>query len=122
MKKSSEFKKNKKKKEYNITKNVRNLFRVIKEIDGTAIKGVRNLFRLKKEIDDTIAKDIRNTFRLKAIKDYYKPVTVGNFWSNNYTQYESNGDRNKTLSVEEYLNKIREYLKNIINDLKKPNT
>ena len=122
MKKSSKFKKNKKQIEYNITKNVRNLFRVMKEIDGTAIKGVRNLFRLKKEIDDRIAKDIRNTFRLKAIKDYYKPVTVGNFWSNNYTQYESNGDRNKTLSVEEYLNKIREYLKNIINDLKKPNT
>ena len=30
----------------------------------------------------------------------------------------SNGDRNKTLSTEEYLNKIRPYLKNI-NDLKK---
>ena len=30
----------------------------------------------------------------------------------------SNGDRNKTLSTEECLNKIRPYLKNI-NDLKK---
>ena len=26
------------------------------------------------------------------------------FWSNNYVEYESNNDRNKTLSVEEYLN------------------
>ena len=38
--------------------------------------------------------------------------------SNNYIEYEINVDRNKTLSVEEYLNKIRPYLKNIINDLK----
>ena len=36
--------------------------------------------------------------------------------------YESNGDRNKTLSVEEYLNKIRPYLKDIINNLKKSDT
>ena len=33
--------------------------------------------------------------------------------------YESKGDRNKTLSVEEYLNKISPYLKDIINNLKK---
>ena len=33
--------------------------------------------------------------------------------------YESNGDRNKILSVEEYLNKIRSYLKSVINNLKK---
>ena len=50
---------------------------------------------------------------------YYKPVRVDNFWSNNYIEYESNGDRNKAISVEEYLNKIRPYLKDIINNLKK---
>ena len=42
--------------------------------------------------------------------------------SNIYIEYESNGDRNKTLSVEEYLNNIRPYLKDIINDLKKSDT
>ena len=31
-------------------------------------------------------------------------------------------NRNKTLSIEEYLNKIRPYLKNIINDLNKSDT
>ena len=36
--------------------------------------------------------------------------------------YESNGDRNKTLSVEEHLNKIIPYLKDIINNLKKSGT
>ena len=37
-----------------------------------------------------------------------------NFWSKNYIEYESNIDRNKKLSVEEFLNKIRPYLKDII--------
>ena len=59
--------------------------------------------------------EIRNLSKhMKEV--YYKPVRVGNFWSNNYIEYD---DRNKTLSVEEYLNKIRPYLKDIINDLKK---
>ena len=40
-------------------------------------------------------------------EDYYKPVSEVNFWSNSYIEYDSNGDKNKTLSTEEYLNKIR---------------
>ena len=42
--------------------------------------------------------------------------------SNNYIEYESNSNRNKTLSVEEFFNKIRPYLKDIINNLKKSDT
>ena len=30
--------------------------------------------------------------------------------NNNYIEYESNGARNKSLSLEEYLDKIRPYL------------
>ena len=55
------------------------------------------------------------------VKDYHKPVRVGNFWSNNYIEDKSKGNR-KTLSVEEYLNKIRPYLKDIINNLKTSDT
>ena len=47
-----------------------------------------------------------------------KPVRINNFWSNNYVEYVSNGDRNKALSIEECLNKIRPHLKDIINNLK----
>ena len=57
-------------------------------------------------------KNIRNLFEHK--EDYYKPVRAENFWSNIYIEYESNIDRNKTLSVKEYLNKIRPYLENLI--------
>ena len=52
----------------------------------------------------------------------HKPVRVSNFWSNNYIEYESNGYGKKTLSVEEYLKKIRTYLKDIINNLKTSDT
>ena len=41
------------------------------------------------------------------------------FYSNNYIRYESNGDRNKTLSTEEYFEEVIPYLKYIVNDLKK---
>ena len=37
-------------------------------------------------------------------------------------EYESNDDKKKPLSVQEYLNKIRPYLKEIINNLKKSDT
>ena len=43
---------------------------------------------------------------------------VGNFYSKNYIEYENNGDRNITLSIKEYPDKIKSYLKDIINNLK----
>ena len=51
--------------------------------------------------------EIRNLFEHEEKENYYKPVKVCNFWSNSYIEYESNGDRNKKLSAEEYVNKIR---------------
>ena len=49
-------------------------------------------------------------------KNYYKPVRVCKFWSNIYI--ETKVIEIKEVSVEEYLNKIRPYLKDIINILK----
>ena len=47
-------------------------------------------------------------------KLFYKAVSAGNFYSNNYIEYESNGDINKTLSIKEYLDKIKPFSKDII--------
>ena len=38
-------------------------------------------------------------------EDYYEPVRTNNDFRNNYIEYESNGDKYKTLLVEEYLDK-----------------
>ena len=50
-------------------------------------------------------------------ENYYKPIRINNFWCNNYIEYESNGDRNKKLSAEQYLNKTRSYLKHMENSI-----
>ena len=68
-----------------------------------------------------LGKDIRNIFEHEE-EDYSKLVRVNNFWSNNYIEYKSKGDR-KTLLVKKYLNKIKPYLKDIISsNLKKSYT
>ena len=71
------------------------------------IKSIKNPFILKekkdkKEIKDKIIKDriiryIRTLF--KQEDDYYKSIVVGKFWNNSYIEYESNGYRNKILSL-----------------------
>ena len=93
-----------------IIKDIRNLFRLKKEVKGIGIKGI-------------VLRNIRNFFEYeKEEENYFKPVRVNNFCSNNYIEYKSNGDSNKTLSVEEYLDKIRSYLRDIIYDLKQSDT
>ena len=47
---------------------------------------------------------------------------MGNFWNDSYIEYESKGDKNKKLSVNEELNEIKPYLKDIINDPQKSGT
>ena len=37
-------------------------------IEENKIKNVRNLFRLKREINDKVTKDIRNLFKLEKVK------------------------------------------------------
>ena len=49
------------------------------------------------KINQRVIRDIRNLSEQED--DYYKPLRAGNFWKNNYTEYESNGDGNKNLSV-----------------------
>ena len=96
-------------------KDIRNLFRLRKKLNYTAIKDYK-LKQLK-----TILRDII-IFENKEEENYYKPVRVSNFWSKIYTEYESNTDRNKKIAVEENLNKSRPYLKDIINNFKKSDT
>ena len=52
-------------------------------------------------------------------ENYYKPVRVNTFWSNNCIEYEGNSDK---TSVEESLNKVRPYLKDTINNPKRSDT
>ena len=54
-------------------KGIRNLFRLKKEPNYTAIRNIRNLFRLKKSkaIKDRIHRGIKNPFEHKEEENYY---------------------------------------------------
>ena len=57
-------------------------------------------------------------FDLSIDEDYYKPIIVRGAFNGNYIQYESKGDKGKNLSIKKYLNMIKSYLSDIINDHK----
>ena len=59
-------------------------------------------------------------FNQSIDEDYYKPIRTKSAFNGNYIEYENKGDRNKNLSPKEYLDKIRLYLSNTINDHKTP--
>ena len=42
--------------------------------------------------------------------DYYKPIFAKSSFKENYKYYESQGDKDKKLSVEQYLDMIKPYL------------
>ena len=53
-------------------------------------------------------------FLFDSNKDQCEPVKTVNSFNNNYVQYESIGNKNKNLSIKEYINIIRLYLSDII--------
>ena len=52
----------------------------------------------------------------RTVTNQHEQVTFG---TTIILKYEGNGNRNKTLSIKEYLDKIKSYLKSIINNPKK---
>ena len=53
--------------------------------------------------------------------DYYKPIRTDDGFTgkkNNYIEYKSNGDRYENLSPKQYLDMIRPYLRDLINNHK----
>ena len=88
-------------------------------------KDIRNIFRLKKEIKrikDIVLRNTKNLFEHEKEENYYKTIRVNNLWSNNYIEYKSKGDTIRILLVEKYLHKIRPYLRDIVNDPKQSYT
>ena len=51
-------------------------------------------------------------------EDYYKSIITNGAFNNNYIQYERKGNKNKILTPNKYLDMIRPYLSDIINNHK----
>ena len=83
---------------------------IIKEIKEILYDSILDKDEKIEEIKKTLYHPKNNLF--KAKKDNYKPERTGNAFSSNYIEYKSNGDKDKSLSIKDYLDEIN----NIINN------
>ena len=98
-------KKNALKKTEKFFKNLRKYLGTIKKhhshnSDDPDYEGIRSIEDLFNKIDEV----------------YYKPVKTKRAFNDNYIKYESRGDKDKKLSPEEYLDMIKPYLRDMINN------
>ena len=54
--------------------------------------------------DDRVLRDIRSFSESK--EDYHKPMRTGNGFSSNYIKYENNGNKEKTILINDFLIKL----------------
>ena len=95
-----------------------------KEFSESKIRKIeKNLLELEESLSKLDAeykgvRDMGNLFSLSIDEDYHKPRKIFNGFDNknNYTEYESKGNKDKNLSPKKYLDMIRPYLSDIVND------
>ena len=63
-------------------------------------------------------KEIEYLFNKINDEDYYEPIKTKHAFDHDYMEYESRGDKDNNLSLEEYLEIIRPYLIDMINNHK----
>ena len=73
------------------------------------------------DIDYVGIKEIENVFNKISEEEYYEPTKIRDSFDDNYIEYESRGDKDNNLSLEEYLNIIRPYLRDMIDNYKAHN-
>ena len=81
------------------------------------LKNIERYFKkLKKDLNKikiyeyNITHDIRSLFNNKiSKKDYYEPIQIKSPLEGDYIEYESRGDNNDSLSLEEYINIINDH-------------
>ena len=78
------------------------------------IRDIWTLFETEEEKEERKKKHNGRIIKDRITRD---TRTLWNLWNNNYIEYESNGDKNRNLSLEEYLHNIKPYLSNIIINL-----
>ena len=87
---------------------------VLKNI-GNYLKKLNNDLKKLNKYQDNITHGLDYLFNEE---DYYKPAKVKSAFDGNYVLYESRGDKNAELALYEYFDKIKPYLKDMIDDEK----
>ena len=85
---------------------------VLKNI-GKYLKKLNNDLKKLQKYQDNITHGLDYLFNEE---DYYKPTEVKSAFDGNYVLYESRGDKDANLALYEYFDKIKPYLKDMIDD------
>ena len=64
-------------------------------------------------------KHIKKTIKKTKKDDIYKPIKIYGAFDNNFVEYKSNSEKDKSVSISGYLNNIREYLRKLISEKRK---
>ena len=78
---------------------------------GNYLKKVNNDLKKLQKDQDNITYELDYLFNEE---NYYKPTEVKSAFDGNYVLYESKGDKDGNLSLYEYFDNIKPYLKDMI--------
>ena len=90
---------------------------VLKNI-GKYLKKLNNDLKKLQKYQDNITYGLDYLFNELNEENYYEPKEVKSSFDCNYILYESRGDKDVKLALYEYFDKIKPYLKDMINDYK----
>ena len=88
---------------------------VLKNI-GRYLKKVNSDLRKLEKYQDNITYGLDYLFNEVNEEDYYEPKEIKSAFDGSYVLYESRGDKDNMLAIYEYFDKIKPYLKDMIDD------
>ena len=91
-------------------KNYHNLVELVNKLN----KKEKYKYHDRDDLDYHGIRDIENLFDNVNDNDYYKPILVKSSFNESYKYYESRGDKDKKLSIEQHLVVIKPYLGDLI--------
>ena len=90
---------------------LKNFLKKLEEKDFNRLE--KHHYRSNDDLDYKGIRQIENLFN-EIDEDYYKLIKTKGAFNNNYIEYESRGDKDKNISVREYLFMFMPYLRGVI--------
>ena len=90
---------------------------MLKNIDRY-LKKLNNDFKKLQKYQDNITYGLDYLFNKVNEEDYYELIEIKSAFDGTYVLYESRGDKDANLALYEYFEKIKPYLKDMIDDYK----
>ena len=90
----------------------------MKDLKENLNKLKRHRYNIIDNIDYKGIREIENLFNKINEEDYYEPIKTKLAFDDDYIEYESRRDKDNNLSLVEYLNIIRLFLRDMIDNHK----